>query len=63
MFAFQTPAVTRRLLIAGFAAAEADRFFGRPQSVELAGLKIRLRPPKDVRADYVRRHATLLSAT
>ncbi|MFO1174721.1 MAG: HD family hydrolase [Paracoccaceae bacterium] len=49
--------------IAGFAAAEADRFFGRPQSVELAGLKIRLRPPKDVRADYVHRHATLLSAT
>lgn len=49
--------------IAGFAAAEADRFFGHPQSVELAGLKIRLRPPKDVRADYVRRHATLLSAT
>lgn len=49
--------------IAGFAPTEADRYFGRPQTVEWTGLKIRLRPPKEVRADFVGRHATLLSAT
>jgi 5'-deoxynucleotidase YfbR-like HD superfamily hydrolase len=48
--------------IAGFTAAEADRLFGRPRDVVLAGLEIRLRPPVEVRADYVRRHAALLAA-
>lgn len=48
--------------IAGFAEAEANRFFGRPADVVLRGLEIRLRPPAVVRADYVARHAALLSA-
>ena len=47
--------------IAGFSEPEADRFFGRPDSLTLRGLAIRLRPPAEVRADYVRRHADLLA--
>lgn len=48
--------------IAGFALDEADRFFGRPPAAELNGLQIRLRPPKEVRADFVARHVALQSA-
>jgi 5'-deoxynucleotidase YfbR-like HD superfamily hydrolase len=48
--------------IAGFSEAEADRFFGRPAEAERAGLVIRLRPPAEVRADYVARHRALLEA-
>ena len=48
--------------IAGFAVAEADRFFGRPDPAIIAGLSIALRPPVDVRADFTARHAALLSA-
>jgi len=47
--------------IAGFSESEADRFFGRPADAVLRGLEIRLRPPAVVRADYVARHAALLS--
>ena len=47
--------------IAGFSASEADRFFGRPDPALAAGLTIRLRPPAEVRADYVARHAALLA--
>ncbi|MEI4471945.1 HD domain-containing protein [Frigidibacter sp. MR17.24] len=47
--------------IAGFSAAEADRFFGRPDATLTEGLQIRLRPPAEVRADYTRRHLDLLS--
>jgi len=46
--------------IAGFSEAEANKLFGRPDSVLLRGLEIRLRPPAEVRADYVRRHGELL---
>lgn len=46
--------------IAGFAPAEADRFFGRPDPALIAGLDIRLRPPLDVRQDFKTRHAALL---
>ena len=49
--------------IAGFTAAEADRFFGRPDPALIAGLDIVLRPPVMVRADFVARHAALLAAT
>jgi uncharacterized protein len=48
--------------IAGFTAAEADRFFGRQDLARLDGLQIRLRPPAVVRADFVARHAALLAA-
>lgn len=47
--------------IAGFTEAEADRLFGRPEAGVIAGLRIRLRPPAEVRADYVSRHAALLA--
>lgn len=47
--------------IAGFSEAEANKLFGRPDSVLLRGLEIRLRPPAEVRADYVLRHGTLLA--
>ena len=48
--------------IAGFSESEADKVFGRPSDAVLRGLEIRLRPPAVVRADYVARHAALLSA-
>lgn len=48
--------------IAGFSAAEADRFFGKPDAQILRGLEIKLRPPAVVRADYVLRHEELLAA-
>lgn len=48
--------------IAGFSEAEAARFFGRPKEDVLSGLAIELRPPAEVRAAYLERHATLLGA-
>jgi 5'-deoxynucleotidase YfbR-like HD superfamily hydrolase len=48
--------------IAGFAEAEADRFFGRPAPALLAGLRLDPRPPAEVRADFLARHAALLAA-
>jgi 5'-deoxynucleotidase YfbR-like HD superfamily hydrolase len=48
--------------IAGFSEAEANRLFGRPDAAILQGLQIRLRPPAEVRADFVARHAGLLAA-
>ena len=47
--------------IAGFTEAEADRFFGRPDSLTLRGLAIHLRPPAQARAEYLHRHAALLA--
>ena len=46
--------------IAGFSEAEANKLFGRPDSALLRGLEIRLRPPAEVRAEYLRRHDELL---
>ena len=48
--------------IAGFSEPEADRLFGRPPPELRAGLDIRLRPPAEVRADFVARHEALLAA-
>ncbi|WP_179380888.1 HD domain-containing protein [Jannaschia marina] len=48
--------------IAGFAPAEADRFFGKPRPGLLDGFTVTLRPPADVRADFLARHAALLRA-
>ena len=48
--------------IAGFAEAEADRFFGRPAAGVLDGLHLAPRPPAEVRAAYLARHAALLAA-
>jgi 5'-deoxynucleotidase YfbR-like HD superfamily hydrolase len=47
--------------IAGFATAEADRFFGKPDAALVRGLRIRPRPPVEVRAAYLQRHAELLA--
>ncbi|MCM2562893.1 HD family hydrolase [Lutimaribacter sp. EGI FJ00015] len=46
--------------IAGFAEAEATRFFGRPAPDLIEGLAIHLRPPVEVRAEFTARHADLL---
>jgi uncharacterized protein len=46
--------------IAGFTPKEADTFFGRPGSSIINGLRIDLRPPKQVRQAYIDRHAALL---
>jgi 5'-deoxynucleotidase YfbR-like HD superfamily hydrolase len=48
--------------IAGFQVPEADRIFGRPPEGVLAGLEIRLRPPRDARAAFLARHAELVGA-
>lgn len=47
--------------IAGFTRAEADRFFGAPEEATTRGLAIRLRPPVEVRSDFIARHASLLA--
>lgn len=46
--------------IAGFAEAEATKFFGKPSATVIKGLDVQLRTPVDVRADYTSRHAELL---
>jgi 5'-deoxynucleotidase YfbR-like HD superfamily hydrolase len=48
--------------IAGFAPAEADRVFGRPDPGLLAGLELALRPPAEARAAFLARHAALMAA-
>lgn len=47
--------------IAGFAEAEADRFFGRPAAHVIAGMDIAPRPPAESRSAFARRHADLLA--
>ena len=46
--------------IAGFQEGEADKLFGKPAPEVVRGLEIRLRPPAEVRADYVLRVQSLL---
>lgn len=46
--------------IAGFSEAEASRFFGRPDAEITGSLDIHLRPPVEVRQDFVARHHQLL---
>jgi uncharacterized protein len=48
--------------IAGFREGEADKLFGKPGPEVVRGLEIRLRPPAEVRADYVARVQSLLDA-
>ena len=47
--------------LAGFSMAEADKFFGRPNPALTKGLRLHLRPPAEVRADYTARHADLMA--
>ncbi|MBN8292196.1 HD family hydrolase [Rhodobacter sp. NTK016B] len=46
--------------IAGFSEGEANRIFGRPNDA-VAGITIKPRPPAEVRADYIARHARLMA--
>ncbi len=46
--------------IAGFAITEANKFFGSPPAGLLDGVTLALRPPADVRAGFLKRHAALL---
>lgn len=47
--------------IAGFSISEADRLFGRQDQALVSALTIRLRPPAEVRAEFVARHAALMA--
>jgi len=46
--------------IAGFTAAEADRFFGKIDSNMAETLQIRLRPPVDIRNYFTAKHRELM---
>jgi len=46
--------------IAGFSAAEADRFFGKPDPKVIEDLPLLLRPPTEVRAAFTARCANLI---
>lgn len=46
--------------IAGFSIAESDKFFGKPDPNVISGMKLHLRPPKDVREAFVARHEELM---
>ena len=48
--------------IAGFTEAEADKFFGKPDTNLAQSLKIHLRPPVEVHEAYLARHRTLLAS-
>lgn len=48
--------------LAGFSEAEADKFFGKIDRELAARLELKLRPPVEVRAAYLARHAELLDA-
>lgn len=47
--------------IAGFSVIEANRLFGKPNPDIIDGLSIHLRPPVEVRQDFVARHEELLA--
>lgn len=47
--------------IAGFSQAEADKFFGAPNSELLDGLSLVLRPPVETRNEFTARHEALLA--
>lgn len=48
--------------IAGFSEAEATRFFGKPEAALIKDLQIALRPPMEVRAEFLSRFDTVLAA-
>ncbi|MDQ2065206.1 HD family hydrolase [Xinfangfangia sp. CPCC 101601] len=58
----RTSAWLEAVQIAGFSQTEANKLFGRQANIVLRGLEIKLRPPAQVREDFVARHATLLAA-
>ena len=46
--------------LAGFSKAEADKLFGKVDATIVAGLRLHLRSPIEVRQDFTRQHAALL---
>ena len=46
--------------IAGFSRAEANKLFGIPKPEALQKTRLALRPPKEVKADFLARHAVLM---
>lgn len=46
--------------IAGFSVTEANKLFGKPNQAIIGDLRIRLRPPVEVRQDFTARHHALL---
>ena len=48
--------------IAGFAAAEANRFFGLPRVEGLSEVALKLRSPAETKLAFLARHAALLGA-
>jgi len=48
--------------IAGFAETEANKLVGKPDAHIVDGLHIHLRPPANVRTDFIARHEALLNA-
>ncbi len=46
--------------LAGFSKAAADKLFGKVDATIIAGLRLHLRPPIEVRQDFMRQHAALL---
>jgi 5'-deoxynucleotidase YfbR-like HD superfamily hydrolase len=48
--------------LAGFAVAEADRFFGAPRVEGLGAMTLHLRPAMEVKAAFLERHAALIAA-
>ena len=48
--------------LAGFEAAEADRFFGAPKVEGLGAMRLHLRPPREVRRAFLARHEELCNA-
>lgn len=47
--------------IADFSKVEADKLFGTPKLREIAEIKLDLRPPMQVKAAFLARHAALLT--
>jgi 5'-deoxynucleotidase YfbR-like HD superfamily hydrolase len=46
--------------LAGFAVAEANRFFGPPRVEGVGAMRLHLRPPMVVKAAFLERHAALM---
>ena len=46
--------------IAGFSTAEANKLFGIPKPENLQETRLALRPPMEVKADFLARHAVLM---
>lgn len=46
--------------IAGFSEAEANKLFGIPKPESLQKTRLALRPPMEVKADFLARHAALM---